>query len=190
MARGWQSIWRYGYSIELMPIIDFGHTTLPHEFFGSMEAVRGPAGLAWGSGANAGLMNSNIRTDLNGAELVTSYGNNNQYSVSALYGHKFDNKDGSIFVGLNQKGQDYTTQKNTFGIPGQEWKTNGVNPSFSFIGKVDYKGFKGVFYHEHNDHVSPQYWWGPTYSQDSTGAYGLNGSGQFWKGIADSYNFV
>ena len=43
------------------------------------EVITGPAGLAWGSGANAGLVNNNIRSDLNGAEIVTSYGNYNQY---------------------------------------------------------------------------------------------------------------
>ena len=40
MARGWQSIWRFGYSIELMPILDFGHSVFPQEFFSSMEVAR------------------------------------------------------------------------------------------------------------------------------------------------------
>ncbi len=159
MARGWQSVWRYGYSIELMPIVDFGHSTFPSEFFGNMEAVRGPAGLAWGSSANAGLINTNLRTDLEGAELVAQYGNYNQHSISAMYGHTFKDNEGELFIGFNQKGQDYELQKDPFGT-GSDWKINGVRPSYSFVSKVKYKNFKALVYADHNDHSAPQLWFG------------------------------
>ncbi len=178
MARGWQSVWRYGYSIELMPIVDFGHSTFPNEFFGNMEAVRGPAGLAWGSGANAGLVNSNLRTDLEGAELVAQYGNYNQYSVSAMYGHKFKDNNGEIFIGFNQKGQDYATQEDPFGT-GSDWKINGVRPSYSFVSKIKYKNFKAIVYADHNDHYSPQLWFG---NSDWSNVE----KNQYWQDIQDS----
>ncbi|MBN2167028.1 MAG: TonB-dependent receptor plug domain-containing protein [Marinilabiliaceae bacterium] len=184
MARGWQSIWRYGYSIELMPVVDFGHHSFPSEFFGNIEAVRGPAGLAWGSSANAGLVNANLRSDLNGAELVAQYGNHNQYSVSALYGSKFKDNNGSMFFGFNQKGQDYEIQKNAFGQPGNDWKTNGVRPSYSFVGKVHYKNFKSILFVEHNDHYSPQLWFADAYSKNAnTNEWEETSYADFWNDI-------
>jgi len=187
MARGWQSVWRYGYSIELMPIVDFGHTTFPNEFFGNIEAARGPAGLAWGSSANAGVMNANLRTDLDGAEAVGQYGNKNQYSVSAMYGGAFDNGEGNMFFGFNQKAQDFDSVVNAFGQPDNTWKVNGVRPSNSMVGKVDYRGFKGVFYAEHNDHYSPQLWFENAYSMnDSTNEWEKTKYAEFWQHIKDS----
>lgn len=184
MARGWQSIWRYGYSIELMPVVDFGHSSFPNEFFGNMEAVRGPAGLAWGSSANAGVVNANLRSDLNGAEVVAQYGNYNQYSVSTLYGHTFKDNEGSMFVGFNQKGQDYEVQENAFGQPGNDWKTNGLRPSYSFVGKVNYKNFKTIVYVEHNDHYSPQLWFADAYQRNSTSnLWEPTNYAQFWSDI-------
>jgi len=74
IGRGMQSIWRYGFSYELMNVVDFGHLTFAPGFFKSIEIARGPAGLMWGSGAEAGLLNFNIRDDLNGLETNVEYG--------------------------------------------------------------------------------------------------------------------
>lgn len=184
MARGWQSIWRYGYSIELMPVVDFGHSSFPSEFFGNLEAVRGPAGLAWGSSANAGLVNANLRSDLNGAEVVAQYGNYNQYSVSTMYGHQFKDNNGSMFIGFNQKGQDYQVQENAFGQPGNNWKTNGLRPSYSFVGKIHYRNFKTIFYTEHNDHYSPQLWFADAYARnEQSQQWETTSYAQFWDDI-------
>ncbi|WP_109831259.1 TonB-dependent receptor plug domain-containing protein [Reichenbachiella versicolor] len=186
MVRGLQSIWRYGYSIELMPIQDYGHTLFPHEFFSSVEAARGPSGLAWGSSANAGLMNLNIRDDLNGPELVGSYGNYNQFSLSALYGRKFEDDKGGMFFGVNEKGQNPETVEDAFNQPGNNWKVNGLLPSYSFIGKVEYEGFKAIVYMEKNDHVSPQLWFEDAYDRRPDGQWRPNQFAQLWKDIADS----
>ena len=64
IGRGLQSVWRYGFSFELMNVVDFGHYEFTPHFFKSIEIARGPAGLTWGSGAEAGLLNFNIRDDL------------------------------------------------------------------------------------------------------------------------------
>ncbi len=51
IGRGQQSIWRFGFSIELAPIPDWADIYLPMDFFKQVEIIRGPAGLAWGSQA-------------------------------------------------------------------------------------------------------------------------------------------
>ena len=186
IARGWQSIWRYGYSLELMPIEDFGHSAFPHEFFGSIEAVRGPAGLAWGSGANAGLMNLRLRDNLDGIELVSSYGNYNQYSVSTMYGSDLGKK-GNMFFGFNQKGQNPHTIHDAFGQPGNNWKVNGLRPSYSFVAKMEYNDFKAIAYSERNDHVSPQLWFENAYVRDSvTQQWQPTRYAEYWQAIRDS----
>lgn len=187
MARGWQSVWRYGYSINLMPIQDFGHTTFPSDFFGTIETARGPAGLAWGSGSNAGFMNLNIRNDLTGAEFVGQYGNYNYYSMSALYGGKIEKNKGSFFFGFNQKAQNFEVEEDAFNQPGNNWKKNGLLPSHSFVAQVEYGNFKGILYTERSDHYSPQLWFTDAYKRnDTTNKWEETIYSEMWQQIEDS----
>lgn len=170
ISRGCQSIWRFGYSVELMPVVDFGHMNFAPQFFKSVEVARGPGGLAWGSNALAGLMNGTLRDDLEGAEAVVSYGNQNYYNVTMMAGQKFKTgKEGDgFFIGYDIKGMDYASQKDAFGIQGNEYKMNGINPSQNMVAKIKYKWMKTIVQYDHSDHVAPYLWFGEPYQYDST----------------------
>jgi outer membrane receptor protein involved in Fe transport len=170
ISRGCQSIWRFGYSVELMPVVDFGHMNFAPQFFKSVEVARGPGGLAWGSNALAGLINGNLRDDLEGVEAVASYGNQNYYNLTAMAGQKFKtgNEEDGFFIGFDIKGMDYASQQNAFGIPGNEYKMNGLNPSQNMIAKIKYKWLKTIVQYDHSDHVAPYLWFGEPYQYDST----------------------
>lgn len=154
-ARGLKSIWRYQYSIDLMPIIDFGDHTFPSHFFKSVETARGAASFAWGSSATAGIINSNVRDDLNGIEFLSSFGNFNYRNYSIMSGYKF-NKTDFIFVGVDIEQQDYEEQENAYNIPSHSYLMNGLNPSSSLLAKFKYKFIDFTFFQELADHVTPQ----------------------------------
>ena len=44
IGRGMQSIWRYGVSIELMNIVDFGHLVISPHWFKNIESPAAPQG--------------------------------------------------------------------------------------------------------------------------------------------------
>jgi len=185
MARGWQSVWRYGFSIELMPMVDFGHHTFPSAFYKSVEIARGPAGLAWGSNANAGLLNIQLRDDLNGFETVAEVGNEGRQNYSLMVGRQIDKANGDgVFFGLNSMEQGTDVQQNTFGVPGQTYKTNGWQPSYAAVAKMKYKDIKVLFYHEQGLHVQPDMHWAPNYVQDSTGNWVKTPDRIAWDSIA------
>ena len=167
ISRGFQSIWRFGYSVELMPIVDFGHMNFVAPYFKSVEVARGPGGLAWGSNANAGLINVNLRDDLEGVEVVGSYGNQNYYDVTVMAGNKFNNDGDGFFVGYNVKGMRPEDQMNAFGIPGSVYRMNGLNPSQNLTGKLKYKWFKSMVMYDQGDHVAPYLWFGEPYEFDT-----------------------
>jgi len=48
---------------------------LSTNFIKNVEAARGPAGLTWGGSAQAGMVNLNIRDDLNGGLASAEIGN-------------------------------------------------------------------------------------------------------------------
>jgi outer membrane receptor protein involved in Fe transport len=162
IGRGLQSVWRYGFGFELMNVVDFGHYEFTPHFFKSVEVARGPAGLTWGSGAEAGLLNFNIRDDLNGLETVAEAGNYNRQSYDVMYGKKLDDQGRNFFVGWHLEQQGYQLQHNALDIPGQDWKENGLNPSQSLLAKVDYKPFKFIVFQDHADHIAPKLWFGPS----------------------------
>jgi outer membrane receptor protein involved in Fe transport len=161
IGRGLQSVWRYGFSFELMDVVDFGHYEFTPHFFKSIEVARGPAGLTWGSGAEAGLLNFNIRDDLNGLETVAEAGNFGRQSYDVMYGKKLDDQGRNFFVGWHREEQDYQLQHDAFDIAGQDWKQDGLNPSQSLLGKLDYKPFKIIVFQDHPDHIAPRLWFGP-----------------------------
>ena len=80
IGRGLTSIFRFGVSMELMNMVDFGHYQISPHFFKNIEVARGPAGLMWGTSALAGLVNFNLRDDLNGMEAYTELGDYNRYA--------------------------------------------------------------------------------------------------------------
>ena len=166
ISRGFQSIWRFGYSVELMPIVDFGHMNFVAPYFKSVEVARGPGGLAWGSNANAGLVNVNLRDDLEGVEVVGSYGNQNFYDVTVMGGNKFNNEGDGFFIGYNVKGMDPEEQMNAFGIPGNVYRMNGLNPSQNMTAKLKYEGIKLTMMYDHGDHVAPYLWFGEPWAYD------------------------
>jgi outer membrane receptor protein involved in Fe transport len=173
IGRGLQSIWRYGCSFELMNVVDFGHMTFTPAFFKSIEVARGPAGLMWGSGAEAGLMNFNIRDDLQGSEAQVEVGNSGRQAYTYMYGGKFENaKEGDgFFIGWHGEEQDPDTQKNAFDQPGQIWKMNGENFAQNLIGKIKYKDFKFTFFQDHADHIGPKLWFGDAGLQNALEAF-------------------
>lgn len=163
IGRGLQSIWRYGFSVELMPVVDFGHFTFTPHFYDSVEVARGPAGLTWGSGAEAGLINLNLRKDVKGLEVYAATGNYDRKSLDLLYGASFEDVGGEdgdgLFLGWHVEGQDYRTQQGA-ALDGLPWKENGLNPSQIFVGKAKYKDIKVLFLQDHADHISPTLWYG------------------------------
>ena len=163
IGRGLQSIWRYGFSVELMNVVDFGHFTFTPHFFDSVEVARGPAGLTWGSGAEAGLVNLKLRSDVDGVEVYTGIGNFNRKSVDLLYGKSFEDVGGEtgdgIFFGWHLEGQDYRLQEGA-ALNGLPWKETGLNDSQLFIGKVEYQELKVILMQDHADHISPTLWYG------------------------------
>jgi outer membrane receptor protein involved in Fe transport len=166
MARGSQSVWRYGSSIELMPLIDFGHWVFEPNFFKSIEVARGPAGLMWGSNAEAGSMNFNIRDDLRGLETGVQYGNVGRRAVDVMYGDSLNtgNAGDSLFLGWHYEHQGFNTQiaDNFYASKSvqTDWKENGINDSQSFLGKVQYKDVKATVFYDQPDWIAPRLWFG------------------------------
>jgi iron complex outermembrane receptor protein len=162
IARGLQSIWREGVSIELMNIVDFGHMNFVPNWFKSVEIARGPSGLTMGSGAEAGLVNMNVRDDLNGTEVSVQGGNNGRQVEDLMYGKKFtDGKPGDgIFFGYRSEAQSYTTQQDMLGIPASnvQWKENGEYPSETLLAKIQTGPFKAIVYQDHADEIAPTIW--------------------------------
>lgn len=165
MARGFQSIWRYGCSVELMNIVDFGHWEFTPHFFKTIEVARGPAGLMWGSGAEAGLMNFNIRDDLRGLETAVEYGEKDRRATDIMYGNKFntENKDDGFFLGWHyeRQGYDKQTTANFYANSAVRniWKENGLNPSQTFLGKLQYKNIKFLTMYDQADTIAPRLWY-------------------------------
>jgi len=161
-TRGLYSIWRVGYSMELMKIPDFGHVVFAPRFYKNIEAARGPAGLTWGSAAEAGLINVNIRDDLEGGEVVGGIGNSGRWEGDVMYGGKFGDRkahDG-FFTGFHYEQQDFQTQNNAFDMPGEQWRVNGLGPDYDMLAKVQYHRFKIIFDRQHANHVAPHLWFG------------------------------
>ena len=165
-ARGSQSVWRYGASFELMPIVDFGHMTFTPHFFKSIEVARGPSGLMWGSGAEAGLMNFNIRDDLRGLETAVEYGERDRRVMDVMYGNKLDtgHAGDSFFLGWHYEHQGYE-QENGVNYMGNgalthTWKSDGINPSQTILAKLQYKDVKFIALYDRPDLVAPELWYG------------------------------
>jgi outer membrane receptor protein involved in Fe transport len=166
-----QSIWRYGVGIELMNVVDFGHLVISPKWFKNIEIARGPAGLMWGSGAEAGLINFNLRDDLQGTEVSAEYGNYNRQTLDFMYGHtQADNKKNSVFIGYHTESQDAQVYKNALVGMGQasnNWKSDGINPSQSFIAKVQQDRIKVIFFQDHDKFVAPVAWFGGAVLQNA-----------------------
>lgn len=164
IGRGMQSIWRYGVGIELMNIVDFGHLVMSPAWFKNIEVARGPAGLMWGSGAEAGLINFNLRDDLEGTEVKAEVGNYNRQSLDFMYGHtQENNKENTMFFGFHRESQDAQMYKGALvgmGKASDDWKSNGINPSQSFIAKIKQDNLKVIFFQDHDAHVAPVLWYG------------------------------
>jgi len=160
MARGLYSIWRFGYSIELMKLPDYGHTIFAPNFYKSVEIARGPSGLAWGSSAEAGLINVNLRDDIEGTEVIMDFGNVGRVATDVMFGHKFENPEDNFFAGLHFERQGFDVQQPAFDNSKEKWKVNGINPSYMFLSRMKYKDFKIVTLLEHDDHVAPHSWYG------------------------------
>jgi outer membrane receptor protein involved in Fe transport len=171
IGRGLQSVWRYGFSFELMNVVDFGHWEFTPQFFKSVEIARGPSGLTWGSGAEAGLLNFNIRDDLEGAETHVEVGNYNRRAYDLLFGHKLQGENNNVFVGWHLEEQDFRSQTNAFDTPGVEWKENGLNPSQSLLAKIQYQPFKFIIFKDSTDHIAPRLWFGDDGLQEALEAY-------------------
>lgn len=163
VGRGMNLIWRYAMGFELMQIEDFGHFVFSPHFFKNAEVVRGPAGLMWGGSAEAGLVNFNIRDDLNGVETHAEIGNYNSMNYDVLYGKTInnENKDG-FFVGFHYEKQDFEEADNTLGVFPTSFlpkiRKNGINPSWYVLSKYKNKGVKFMFFKDHSDHILPHMW--------------------------------
>lgn len=169
IGRGQKSIWKFGVSMELMNMVDFGHYQLSPHFFKSIEIARGPAGLMWGTSAFGGLTNFNLRDDLKGVEVYTELGNDYRYSQDVLAGNQF--KDGDpgdgYFVGWRYQKQDPDVQEGVLAGLNQQsddYKSAGINPSQTLVGKVQYKGFKFIVFSDHSKFVAPVMWMGKNWN--------------------------
>ena len=162
IGRGMSSIWRYSMGFEFLELDDFGHYTFTPHFFKNVEVARGPAGLTWGGSAEAGLINFNIRDDLDGSEIITEIGNYNRFSADILVGDKFDKEGDGFFIGFHHEQQGYQETPNELGIFDPDTlpylKMNGLNPSWSVLAKYKKDALKVIFFKDHNDHVTPHYW--------------------------------
>ncbi len=173
MARGMQSVWRYGASVELMPISDFGHWVIAPNWFKSLEVARGPAGLAWGSNAEAGLLNFNLRDDLRGLETGAQYGEKGRRAVDIMYGDTLNtgHKGDGVFVGWHYEKQGYNLQTNDNFFANNSvqtaWKEFGLNDSQSFVGKLQYKEIKVLALYDQPDWIAPRLWFNETTSVNS-----------------------
>ena len=175
IGRGLQSIWRYGYSFELMNVVDFGHTTFVPAWFKTVEIARGPAGLAWGSGAEAGLLNFNVRDDLNGGEVGVEYGNYGRKVLDLMYGKEFEKAGDGYFVGYHTEHQGYQKQYSDYGgATNKLWKMNGENQPYTLLAKIQDKQFKAMFYMDHTDHIGPTLWFGDPGLQEHLESYQAN----------------
>jgi outer membrane receptor protein involved in Fe transport len=163
LVRGMGEIWRVGYSIELMPQLDWGQSLLSTNFLKNMEVARGPAGLTWGGCAQAGMINLNIRDDLNGGLGSVEYGNANRQVYEYMYGKKLSggNEGDNFFVGYHIEGQDAVNRDNSTNAIGGIWKENGFYDSQKLIGKIQYNGFKGLFSYEDPRKLAPHAWFQP-----------------------------
>ena len=164
IGRGMQSVWRYGVNFELMNVVDFGHWEFTPHFFKNIEIARGPAGLMWGSGAEAGLMNLNIRDDVDGLETYLELGDYNRRAYDVVYGGNLgvDSKN-SFFIGWHYEEQDAEIIKGALAEmdkASEDWKSNGINPSQSLISKVVYDDFKILLFQNHAAHTAPVLWYG------------------------------
>ncbi len=170
VSRGLQSIWRFGLSIELMPWRDWGHWTFAPNFFKNIEVARGPGGaVVWGSNAEAGLINLNIRDDLDGVETRVEIGNQGRQAVEIMIGKKFSDdraREGDgIFIGFHAEQQDAEVLKNVVtnpelaaNISSTDYNMNGINPSRYFLAKVQYDGLKLLVNYDNAHHVAPTLW--------------------------------
>ncbi len=175
MARGMQSVWRYGASIELMPMVDFGHWVFTPLWFKNIEVARGPAGLAWGSNAEAGLINLNVRDDLRGLETGAQYGELGRRAVDVMYGDSLEGgKPGdNLVLAWHYEKQGYALQTNAdfFANAAAQtnWKENGLNDCQSFLGKVQYKDIKVTALYDQSNWIAPRLWFdGSTGGPNST----------------------
>ena len=165
IGRGLTSVFRFGVSMELMNMVDFGHYQLTPHFFKNVEVARGPAGLMWGTSALAGLINFNLRDDLNGAEVYTELGDYNRYAQDVLFGNSFKDADpgDGYFVGWRYQREDPEVKDSALKDMGQQsidYKYEGFNPSQALIGKIKYKGAKFMAYYDHTRFVAPVMWMG------------------------------
>ncbi|MCG8698670.1 MAG: TonB-dependent receptor, partial [Bacteroidales bacterium] len=162
VGRGMSSVWRYSMGFELLQIEDFGHFIYTPHFFKNVEVARGPAGLMWGDNAEAGLINFNLRDDLDGFEVHSSAGNYNRFSTDILYGKEFNGDGDGLFLGFHYVKQNYEEIANELGIfPDNvipHVRLNGINPSWSVIGKYKDGGFKAIVFQEFSDHIIPHPW--------------------------------
>jgi outer membrane receptor protein involved in Fe transport len=161
IGRGSESLWRYGFSIELMPIVDYGHWEFTPHFFKSAEIARGPAGLVWGSSAQAGLTNLHVRDDLEGTEVIAEAGNFNRKSFDFMYGNQLgDEEKNRFFLGWHYESQDPEVFKDVEAYGGEkiELRTNGVKPSQTLVTSITYDSVKFVSFFDDAAHVAPAPW--------------------------------
>ena len=157
LTRGLFGVFRLGYSYELMPEIDWGQAILSTNFIKNVEAARGPAGLTWGGSSQAGMINLNIRDDLNGGLASAEIGNANRQVYEYMYGKKLPggNESDNFFIGYHYENQNAVARNNANDDPNYTWKENGFWNSQQLLGKVMFNGFKGIFLFEDPHRIYP-----------------------------------
>jgi outer membrane receptor protein involved in Fe transport len=157
LSRGLYSAWRFGQSLELMPFKDHGHTVFAPRLFQSVEVARGPSGLTWGRDASAGLVNYNLRDDLDGGETTIEVGDHGRRATDVMYGARLG-KDDNFFVGFHYEQQGFDTQTDAPFQSSPIWRSNGIDPSYILASRIKYKALKAIFYYESAAHPVPHIW--------------------------------
>jgi outer membrane receptor protein involved in Fe transport len=151
-VRGLYGTFRSVLAYELLPVFDWSWTVLAPNFVKSIEVARGASGVAWGSRAESGVVNINLRDDLDGAESSVEKGENRRAAYSFAYGHKFKdaNPGDNMFVGLYKEQQGYKKYDVSALYPGDPqstWKTNGLDTdTMSLLAKIQYQKMKFLYY--------------------------------------------
>ena len=113
----------------LVPVLTYNTNAIPVSGVERLEVLRDGAAAIYGSDAVAGVVNTVLRSNFDGAELSLQYGlaegtSLNEFNANGIIGHNFGDTRGNVtlFVdytdraALNARDQDFTASANRVGL--------------------------------------------------------------------------